>query len=162
MGCTDWFEHRMSDRQIIEHSIYINASATVVEHCFTDLEAMHRWLNPALRCEPVGQWTTELGGKSRFTIQIPLVQPTLQSTVVQREPGLIVWQFDGFFRGRDRWECVPSDRGGTELLNRFEFRIPNPIIRFGFHTFAEQLTRQDMKAQLARLKRVAEELYHIR
>jgi uncharacterized protein YndB with AHSA1/START domain len=152
----------MSDRQTIEHSIYIDASATAVEQCFTDLELMHRWLNPALRCEPVGEWSTDLGGKSRFVIQVPLLEPALKSTVVEREPGLVVWQFDGFFRGLDRWECRPTDRGGTELVNRFEFRIPNPIVRFGFRTFAEQLTRQDMKAQLGRLKRVAEEIYYVR
>ncbi len=151
----------MTDSQIIEHSIYINASATAVEMCFTDLALMHRWLNPALRCEPVGTWTTELGGKSRFVIRIPLLQPTLHSTVVEREPGLVVWQFKGFFEGRDRWECWPSDRGGTQLINRFEFYISNPLVQFGFHTFAEAFTKQDMKAQLGRLKRVAEETYRL-
>jgi hypothetical protein len=45
------------------------------------------------------------------------------------------------------------------LINRFNFTIPNPIIRYGFNTFAVNLTRQDMQAQLRRLKRVAEEIY---
>ncbi|MEM7769286.1 MAG: SRPBCC family protein [Cyanobacteria bacterium P01_A01_bin.37] len=150
----------MSSCHTIEHSVYINASATAVEMCFTDLELMHRWLNPALRCDPVGSWTTDLGGRSRFVIRLPLIEPALQNTVVEREPGLVVWQFKGFFCGYDRWECCPGDRGGTQLINRFEFQIPNPLIRFGFHTFAEQFARQDMKAQLSRLKRVAEEIYH--
>lgn len=146
--------------QTFEQSIRINASATAVEHCFTNLELMHRWLNPALRCEPVGDsWSTELGSRSRFVIQIPVVQPTLLSTVVKREPGLIVWEFKGFFRGRDRWECEPT-KSGTLLLNRFEFEVPNPIVRFGFNTFAANWTQQDMQAQLRRLKRVAEEVYY--
>jgi hypothetical protein len=118
---------------------------------------MHRWLNPVLRCEPVGEWSTDVGAQSRFVIQIPLLQPALHSVVVEREPGLIVWQFEGFFTGRDRWECLPVGKG-TQLLNRFEFEIPNPLIRFGFNRFASTWTQEDMRAQLRRLKRVAEEL----
>ncbi len=146
-----------SATQTFEQSIDIQASTTVVEHCLTDQELMHRWLNPALRCEPIGDWSTELGSQSRFLIQIPIVQPTLYSVVVEREPGLVVWEFQGFFQGRDRWECQPTDQG-TCLLNRFEFSIANPLIRYGFNVFAAGWTRKDMQAQLRRLKRVAEEL----
>jgi hypothetical protein len=146
--------------QVFEQSIQINASATIVEQCFTDLTLMHRWLNPALRCEPVGLWSTAIGSKSRFVIQVPLLQPSLTSTVVERAPGLVVWEFKGFFTGRDRWECQPTEKG-TTLLNRFEFEIPNPIVRYGFKQFALNWTKQDMQAQLRRLKRVAEEVYQL-
>lgn len=148
----------MAEPQVFEQSIHIRASATAVEQCITDLTLMHRWLNPALRCEPIGGWSTRPGSKSRFVIQVPLVQPALQSVVVEREPGLVVWAFEGFFRGRDRWECQPNAEG-TLLVNRFEFEIPNPIVRFGFRTFAERWTQADMQAQLRRLKRVAESVY---
>jgi len=140
-----------------EQSIQINASATMVERCITDQILMHRWLNPALRCEPIGEWSTDVGSRSRFVIQIPLLQPTLNSVVVAREPGLVIWEFKGFFQGRDRWECQPDDQG-TRLLNRFEFDVPNPLISWGFNTFAASWTQKDMKAQLRRLKRVAEEI----
>lgn len=143
---------------IFEQSILIRASAITVDRCITELDLMHRWLNPALRCEPIGKWQTDVGGKSRFVIRVPLLAPTLYSTVVEREPGLIVWQFEGFFTGRDRWECQPSAQG-TNLLNRFEFEIPNSLVRYGFNTFAAGLTKKDMQAQLRRLKRVAEEIY---
>lgn len=148
----------MSNTQVFEQSIQIKASATVVERCFTDLNLMHRWLNPILRCQPVGEWSTQMGSRSRFVIQIPVVQPTLSSVVVEREPGLVVWEFKGFFQGRDRWECQPTDKG-TRLLNRFEFEIPNPLVSWGFNTFAANWTKNDMQAQLRRLKRVAEEVY---
>ena len=148
----------MSNAQVLEQSIQINASATVVESCITDLTLMHRWLNPVLRCEAIGKWSTEIGGRSRFIIQVPLIQPTLKSEVIEREPGLIIWGFGGFFKGRDRWECKPNQTG-TLLLNRFEFEIPNPIVSWGFKTFAAKWTQEDMKAQLKRLKRVAEEVY---
>lgn len=148
----------MSAKRLFEQSIYIRASATSVERCLTDLELMHRWLNPALRCEPVGKWDTEVGGRSRFTIQIPLLKPTLQSRVVEREPGVVVWAFDGFFVGRDRWECQPQIEG-TLLLNRFEFEIPNALVAWGFDTVAASFVQDDMQAQLRRLKRVAERLY---
>lgn len=144
--------------QVFEQSIQINASSTAVEQCITDRTLMHRWLNPVLRCEPIGEWNTECGGRSRFIIQIPVLQPSLKSIVAQREPGLIVWEFEGFFQGRDRWECQPNGKG-TKLINRFEFDIPNPLVRYGFNTFAQTWTKQDMQAQLRRLKRVAEEVY---
>ena len=144
--------------QVFEQSIQIRASATTVEQCITDRELMHRWLNPALRCDPIGDWSTELGSRSRFTIQVPLLHPSLESVVVEREPGLIVWGFKGFFEGCDRWECQPQGHG-TLLINRFEFRIPNPIVQYGFNLVAAKWTKQDMQAQLRRLKRVAEEQY---
>ena len=94
----------MSLSRVFEQSIYIRASATAVERCLTDLELMHTWLNPALRCEPIGDWDDTLGATSRFVIQIPLLKPSLTSRIVEREPGLVVWSFEGFFVGRDRWE----------------------------------------------------------
>ncbi len=147
----------MPDRQVFEQSIEIYTSASTVEHCISDRALMHRWLNPALRCEPIGEWDTAVGSRSRFIIQIPWVQPTLESVVIEREPGLIVWGFEGFFQGCDRWECQPQAQG-TRLLNRFEFEIPNALIRFGFNRFASTWTQADMKAQLYRLKQVAESL----
>ncbi len=159
-GQTIYSLFSMSSRQVFEQSIQIKASSTTVERCFAELELMHRWLNPLLRCEPIGDWSTQLGSCSRFIIKIPLLQPTLKSVVVEREPGLIVWEFKGFFKGRDRWECQPN-QGGTQLLNRFEFTIPNPVVDWGFNTFAAKLTKEDMKAQLRRLKRVAEQLYQL-
>ncbi|MGF1482403.1 MAG: SRPBCC family protein [Cyanophyceae cyanobacterium] len=148
----------MSSYQVFEQSIQIHASATTVEHCITDQSLMHRWLNPALRCDPVGEWRTTVGSRSRFVIQIPWIEPTLESIILKREPGLVVWGFEGFFQGRDRWECQPNIKG-THLLNRFEFKIPNPLINWGFNTFAATWTKSDMKAQLRRLKRLAEEIY---
>lgn len=147
----------MSTRQMLEHSISVCASVSKVEQCLTQLDLMHRWLNPALRCEPIGDWSTEVGTQSRFVIQLPLVRPTLTSTIVERSPGLIVWSFQGFFDGRDRWECRP-DEGGTYLLNRFEFEIHNPLVQIGFDWFAARWTKRDMAAQLHRLKQVAETL----
>ncbi len=148
----------MASPQIFEQSIKIKASSVITEECITDLKLMHRWLNPRLKCEPIGVWSTTVGSLSRFTLKIPLLQPSLRSVVIQREPGLIVWEFDGFFKGRDRWECQPT-KDGTFLLNRFEFAIPNPMISWGFNNFAVNLTKKDMQAQLRRLKRVAEEVY---
>ncbi|MEM1254650.1 MAG: SRPBCC family protein [Cyanobacteria bacterium P01_H01_bin.21] len=143
---------------VFEQSIFIRASATTVERCICDRTLMHQWLNPALRCEPMGDtWSTELDSQTRFIIQIPLLQPSLVSTVVERRPGLVVWAFTGFFKGTDRWECIP-ETAGTRLLNRFEFDITNPLVAFGFKQFAASWTKQDMEAQLQRLKQVAERL----
>lgn len=148
----------MPSSQVFEQSINISASATTVERCIIDRDLMHCWLNPALRCDPIGEWNTDVGGKFRFVLNIPVVEPTLKAVVIEREPGIIVWGFQGFFQGSDRWECQPTAEG-TLLLNRFEFQIPNPLIEFGFNQFAATWTKADMQAQLRRLKRVAEEQY---
>ena len=144
---------------VFEQSIQIKASATAVDKCITDLELMQRWLNPILKCEPKGVWQTSVGSKSKFIIQIPVIKPTLNNVVIAREPGLIIWGFDGFFKGSDRWECQPNGRG-TVLINQFNFNIPNRLIAWGFDRFAAKWTKADMEAQLRRIKRVAEELHH--
>ena len=138
-----------------EQSIYIEAPVEVVDRTITDQELMHRWLNPALRCAPEGPWSSELGTQTRFVIQVPLLKPTLYSTMMERREGLVVWAFEGYFQGCDRWQCTPES-SGTRLVNRFEFEINNPLIAFGFRTFAMSWTRWDTHAQLQRLKQVAE------
>ncbi len=155
----------MSEPLVYQQSVFIRANATTVERCFTDRRLMHQWLNPALVCEPVGDWRTSIGSEFDFRLQVPVLptalRPALRAVVEARSPGLVVWAFDGFFQGRDRWECQPeSDRKspGTTLLNRFEFTIPNPLVSFGFRQFAAGWTKQDMEAQLQRLKQVAERL----
>ncbi len=141
--------------QQFEQSIEINASPKVVDHCIRSRILMHKWLNPLLKCEPVGEWSTEVGSRSHFIIAIPVIKPTLEAVVLERKPGLIVWGFEGFFQGSDFWECKPTAQG-TLLVNTFKFEIPNPVIRWGFNIFAASLTKMDMKSQLQRLKRVAE------
>ncbi len=148
--------------RVYEQSIGIRASATAVEWCLTDRALMHRWLNPALRCDPVGdRWGTDLGDRTRFVLQIPVLEPSLDCTVAERSPGKVVWSFAGFFVGRDSWECFPEAEG-TRLVNRFEFSIPNPIVGWGFDRVAAGWVQGDMQAQLRRLKRVAEQVYHLR
>ncbi len=119
---------------------------------------MSQWLNPMLICEPdEDHWSTDIGSKSRFVINLPLLKPMLQNQVIDRAPGLVVWQFRGFFEGTDRWECDPMDEG-TLLKNSFSFEIPNPLVRFGFDRFAQDLTIADMQTQLKRIKVLAETL----
>lgn len=90
-------------------------------------------------------------------VQFPLFQPTLNNLVTERQLGLVVWSFTGFFVGSDRWE-YQQEGAGTRLLNWFEFEIPNPLLQFGFNLVAASLTRHDMQGQLQRLKQIAEEL----
>lgn len=144
----------MSSQQFVQ-SIEVNASPQIVEHCIGDRVLMHKWLNPLLKCEPIGDWSTEVGSCSRFIILIPIIKPTLKAVVKERKPGLIVWEFAGFFQGCDSWECKPTAQG-TLLVNTFKFKIPSLLIRWGFNVFASYLTKADMRSQLQRLKRVAE------
>jgi Polyketide cyclase / dehydrase and lipid transport len=144
-------------QQIFEQSIQIQAPALAVERTLTEQQLMHRWLHPLLRCDPIGEWNTSLGGQFRFFLRLPLLQPALKAVVIEQQPGLLVWGFEGFFTGRDRWQWH-QEGSSTCLVNQFEFEIPNALVAFGFNTFAAGLTRQDMQAQLQRLKKVAENL----
>ncbi len=141
---------------VFEQKILIAAPLPSVDRCLTEPDLMRRWLNPLLRCEPVGPWSCEVGGQFRFSLNLP-PYPSLACRVTARRPGLIEWTFSGFFDGTDRWECS-SCRGGTELANRFCFEVPNPLVRFGFTVFASRATEADMRSQLTRLKVVAESL----
>jgi hypothetical protein len=145
-----------------EQSVLIKAGVKQIERCFTSLELLHCWLNPLLHCQPMGEWSTTVGSKSYFMIQLPWLPhqlaPTLHNTVVERAPGLIVWQFLGFFHGTDRWQCHPYGDSLTLLVNQFQFVIPHPLIAFGFHQFAAPMTKADMQAQLNRLQGIAEGL----
>ena len=142
--------------RVYENSVEIAASVMSCDRCLTDPELMHRWLNPMLRCESLGEWSVDVGDRFRFVVKVPIVELSLSCTVRDREPGLVVWQFEGFFVGSDRWECQPQANGHTRLLNRFESEIPNPLVRAGFDLVAAQLTQADMRAQLQRFKQVAE------
>ena len=141
--------------QTFEQSIWIDASVPVVDHTITDQTLMHQWLNPALKCEPIGSWSNDVGAESTFIIKVPFINPSLHSTVIERRIGLVIWEFTGFFNGRDRWECQAQDNG-TLLTNRFTFMAPSALVRFGFNLFAASLTKRDMENQLKRLKQVAE------
>ena len=143
--------------QTFEQSIWINAPLPFVDEVITDRAYMHQWLNPLLRCEPLGEWSDQVGSESLFVIQIPGLRPTLKSQVIERSLGLVVWGFDGFFQGQDRWSCSEQD-GGTLLLNQFTFIPASPLVEIGFRWFAASLTKRDMEQQLQRLKQVAESL----
>ena len=60
---------------IYEQSVSIAAIATQVERCFTDQQLMHQWLNPALACEPVGEWSTAEGSEFDFKLKVPILSP---------------------------------------------------------------------------------------
>lgn len=146
----------MAPSYCFEQAITIGASVALVEYCVTDLTTMQQWLNPRMRCQPLeDHWSTQVGARSRFSLQLPGWQPGLISTVVERSPNTIVWQFDGFFKGQDRWQWWARGED-TELINRFEFAIPNALVEFGFNYLASGWAKADMIAQLHRLKKLAE------
>ncbi|MEL7511875.1 MAG: SRPBCC family protein, partial [Cyanobacteria bacterium J06554_3] len=64
---------------VYQQSTFIRTASTTVERCFTDQALMHRWLNPALSCEPVGEWRTTLGSEFDFRLKVPLLAPSLHA-----------------------------------------------------------------------------------
>ncbi|MGK7912196.1 MAG: SRPBCC family protein [Synechococcus sp.] len=144
----------MTERQFTQ-SIDIAAPVDVVERCIVSEDTMAIWLNPMLTCKAVGTWSTEVGSRFRFTLNLPILAPHLDCVVQERQSGLVVWSFQGFFTGTDRWECRET-HSGTRLFNQFTFEIPNPLVGIGFDLVAARLTQRDMQAQLVRLKSLAE------
>lgn len=140
-----------------QQAIAIQASCAAVEACFQDLNLMHRWLNPLLRCRPIGEWSLDRGSRNQFQIQIPLLSPCLDCVVCDRDEGLIVWQFEGFFQGTDTWRWW-READHTQLDNCFRFQIAKPWVAWGFDRVASGMTQRDMRAQLQRLKAIAEAL----
>ena len=147
----------MTERQFTQ-SVDISAPIDIVDGCIVSEDTMALWLNPLLKCEAVGSWSAEVGSRFRFCLNLPLLAPHLDCVVSERQAGLVVWSFQGFFTGTDRWECQPLENG-TRLLNQFTFEISNPLVRVGFDLVAARLTQRDMQAQLVRLKSLAEELH---
>jgi hypothetical protein len=143
-------------KQVWEQSIQINASAVVVDRCITELNLLQRWMISS--CEPMGEWCVTVGSYSRLVVKLSLFQFNLSRIVIVREPGLIVWGFDGFITGRDRWECRPHERG-TLLVNRWELQTSN-LAGWGWRRWAGNWTADEMETQLMRLKYVAEELHY--
>jgi Polyketide cyclase / dehydrase and lipid transport len=144
-------------KQVLEQSIQINASAVVVDRCVTDPSLQRQWLGS--NYEPMGNGSVAVGSYSRLAINLPLFHFTLSRIVIVREPGLVVWGFDGFITGRELWECRPHERG-TLLVNRWELQTSN-LIGWGWHRFARQQLTDEIVTQLTRLKYVAEEIHYL-
>jgi hypothetical protein len=144
-------------KQVWEQSIQINASAVVIDRCITELDLQRRWRSGS--CDPVGEWSVAVGSYSRLMVKVSWFEFSLNRTVVVREPGLVVWSFDGLLTGRDQWECRPRATG-TLVVNRWELQT-NQAIGWGWHRFNRKWTNDEMAAQLMRLKYVAEELHYL-
>ncbi len=144
-------------KQIWEQSIQVDASAVVVDRCITELALQQRWRSG--RSEPIDNWSVAVGSYSRWLLPLPWWQLSLGRIVVIREPGLVVWGFDGLITGRDRWECCPSEQG-TLVINRWEIQT-NSFIGWGWQRWNRNWINDQMVTQLMRLKYVAEELHYL-
>jgi Polyketide cyclase / dehydrase and lipid transport len=143
-----------------ENAIQINASATLVERCLTELALIQRWRNGLVIMMPIDDWSTVEGSRSRLLLQSSLLPVTLRNRVVHREPGLIVWEFTGWLRGKDCWECLPTDQG-TKLVNRWGWQVNNPWLNWWWRYVGSRALKDDIEAQLMRIKYVAEELHYL-
>ena len=64
----------MTERQFTQ-SVDIAAPVDVVDRCIVSKDMMAMWLNPMLKCEAIGTWSTEIGSRFRFTLKIPFLSP---------------------------------------------------------------------------------------
>jgi Polyketide cyclase / dehydrase and lipid transport len=144
---------------LCQKSIYIKASATVVDRCLTELELIHRWRNGLVTCEALGEWLLSPGSRSRLRLENSLWPIVLRNNLVRREPGLVRWEFQGLLRGFDQWECQPA-AAGTQLVNRWQWQAANGWLDWWWRNFGARAIEDDIEAQLMRIKYVAEEIYY--
>ncbi len=145
----------------IENEIRVAAPPLTAETYLLDPEKLHRWINPLFRFEPVGESGTTAGSRFRFVLQIPPIHPALEYEIAEHSfdptpdaPTVctVVYRFTGFMEGRDTWTFT-AEGDGTRVWNRFEYDVPNPLVRLGWQILAEPFTVRDMREQMERLRR---------
>jgi hypothetical protein len=139
-----------------ERSILIRASATVVDRCLTEWPLIRRWRNGLVTWE-AGDDPLVVGSRGRWHINHSLWPLRLGASLVQREPGLVVWQLSGGLQGLDRWECRPQE-AGTQLYHCWDWHTSGGVYRW-WPVVGRLALEDDSEAQLMRIKYVAEEIY---
>lgn len=142
-----------------EEFIVVAASPERVEQVMTNQALMRRWMSPTVRFEPLEMWSFERGARWRLTLTGLGRVLESQYVVYDRQPGLILWAFDGFWEGFDawRWLTFPHDATKTLIQNRIEYNLRIPVLDLIWPTTIGPLMGWDAKVQMRRLKGVCEE-----
>lgn len=124
----------------------------------TDRALMERWMSPAVVFSPLDGWRFDTGAPWRMQLRGLGSLLDAGYIVADRQPGLILWAFDGFWEGFDAWHWRSLDDGRTLIQNRIEYNLRVPGLDLIWPLTIGPLMGRDADVQMQRLKRVCEQL----
>lgn len=141
---------------VLEEFVVVSAPLERVEAVMTERVLMQRWMSGAVQFTPLDGWRFEQGAPWRLTLAG--LGRSLEATylVHERRPGLILWQFDGFWEGFDAWHWMAHGVGQTLIQNRIEYRLRVPVLELVWPATVGPLMGWDAKVQMQRLRQVCE------
>lgn len=144
---------------LLEEFIAVRAGMERVGAVMTDERLMRRWMSPAVQFTPLEGWHFERGARWRLTLTGLGRLLEANYVVFERQPGLILWAFDGFWEGFDAWHWLPmaADPQQTMIQNRIEYTLKIPGLDLIWPMTVGPLMGWDAHVQMRRLKAVCEE-----
>ncbi|MCG8353128.1 MAG: SRPBCC family protein [Chloroflexales bacterium] len=143
-----------------EEFVIVNTPMQRVEAVMTERNLMELWMSPAVRFEPLDDWRFATGDRWRMTLTGVGDLLHADYVVHDRQPGLVLWAFNGFWEGFDAWRWLPdSDAPAAQTIiqNRIEYEIRIPGLDLLWPVTVGPLMGWDARVQMQRLKRVCED-----
>jgi hypothetical protein len=142
-----------------EEFVVVDAGMDRVEQVMTEQRLMQSWMSSAVQFAPTeGPWSLAQG--TRWQLGLTGLGRLLEANyiVYQRQPGLIIWAFDGFWEGLDAWKWMPYQHNTAQTLiqNRIEYDLKIPALDLIWPATIGPLMGWDAKVQMRRLKHVCE------
>lgn len=141
-----------------EEFVVVHAPMEVVESVMTDRELMLRWMSPTVRFEPLDGWRFDTGAPWRLTLTGLGNLLVADYVVHERQPGLVLWAYTGFWQGFDAWHWMPApeDPQQTIIQNRLEYELRVPGLNLIWPVTVGPLMGWDARVQMKRLREVCE------
>ncbi len=142
---------------ILEEFTLVHAPMEAVDRIMTEKPLMDRWASPSVQFKPRNGWSFEKGAQWRLTLTG--LGPLLSAdyVVYDRQPGLILWYYNGFWEGCDAWHWwqVPTaPQHQTIIQNRLEYELRIPGLELIWSSVMVPLMQFDARIQMMRLQRV--------
>ncbi|NJP07861.1 MAG: SRPBCC family protein [Chloroflexaceae bacterium] len=145
---------------VLEEFVVVHAPMDVVDRVITERNLMMRWASPSVRFDPLDGWRFDEGAPWKLTLTgLGDVMPA-DYVVHAREPGLILWAYNGFWEGFDAWHWFPASNdphGPTIIQNRLEYELRSPLLPLFWRFTLVPFMKWDAEVQMQRLKRVCEQ-----
>ncbi|NJM08133.1 SRPBCC family protein [Candidatus Gracilibacteria bacterium] len=141
-----------------EEFIVVSATLVQVDAAMTERALMQRWMSPAVQFAPQhGNWSFAEGTRWQLTLSGLGDLLRAEYVVQERQPGLILWAFDGFWQGFDAWHWFAASAPGQVIIqNRIEYDLRVPGLAAIWPLTVGPLMGWDARTQMQRLKEVCE------
>lgn len=142
---------------LLEEFVLVAAPTARVEAVMTERELMGRWMSRAVQFTPRDGWRFDKGAPWQLTLTGLGRMLEAHYIVHDRQPGLILWAFDGFWEGFDAWHWRPAGPTATLIQNRIEYALRLPVLDLIWPATVGPMMGWDARAQMERLKQVCEQ-----